>query len=285
MSERDKIVNSNSANFTLDRVVDDIYDESGIMCSFYEVIGRLIDEFDEYSKDVTKQGILSKATWGLTLWSDEYGIPISPGMDYQTIRNLINERRQYVMPPNETQLAKYLEGQLGRECEITQWVGPYKFLVEFYGNGPLSYRRAYRLTKAARQAHLCFDIVPASKSGYVIESDKTIFKFKNTVAQQNGLRAGLYPSPVSFGRYLEEKIEVVPAGSSHQYENVFTLATKAKIKEADLSFKTDSLNKEYDSRFTLNGKGVIKDSEFNINSDTYSRGYKTRPTGVKGKDE
>lgn len=246
---KERIVKSESAKKILNRCIDPIYENSEIMCSIMEVIGRFNDKLVDYMKEIHQQANIDTATWGLKSWSDEYAVPISSGMTYAEVRRLIYEKKRRILPPNEYNLAKYLTKQTGRECFIIQWVAPYKFYACFLSGAneePFSYKKAYKLIKDARQAHLCFDIVPVFKSDYVISDTKIIYKFRNPMASSDGLRAGLFPRFLNLGRAYRTSIVMEVLDEHHKYNNVFT-GTKPNVAN-EVKYKFDNYLTENDDR-------------------------------------
>lgn len=225
MTAKERIVKSQTGKMVMERHIDDIYEDSNIMCSYVETCGQAEDELIENLKDVFAQAIINTSTWGLKYWSEEYGVKIPPGSNYVDVRRIINEKRRYVAPPNEYNLEKYVENQTGIPCSIIQWTGPYKFSVEFYTQDsdiPFSYSKAYKAVKDARQAHLCFDIIPTARHQWSIESEKVLIKFMNPMTGMPGLRAGMWPHPLNIGRLIQRSIVVEPAGKNYRTANVFT---------------------------------------------------------------
>lgn len=285
---KERIIKSESAKKIIERCIDPIYEDSEIMCALMEVVGRWADELLVYMREIHSQANIETATWGLIPWSEEFAVPISRGMTYDEVRKLIYEKKRYILPPNEYNLAKYLTKQLGRECIIEQWVAPYKFYAYFMrgeNEEPLSYKKAYKLIKDARQAHLCFDIVPAFKSSYVISDTKIIYKFRNPMTSDNGLRAGLFPRYLNMGRVFKTSVEIKALDKSYNYNNVFTGTRPNPANEVNLKY-SNYLTEDKDSQIpylimrTGIRPGVVRSNEFIQSQETENFDFRILPAGL-----
>lgn len=261
---RERIVKHEITNYILDRMVDPIYQDSEIGCAMFELIGSLIEMLTEMDEDITNQGHISKATWGLPMWAEEYAVRYSPGMTYEDLRRLILKKKRHAAPPNETNLAKYVSFQCGRDVEIVQNVGPYKFQVNFLkgDNRPFSWMKAYRAVKEARQAHLCFEIVPTYKHGYVISNKKYIIKWKPRLTGERGYRAGTYPYHLNFYDFIKDGYIVEAAGVSHRFKNVRAGLKPYPKEEAFIDLKgltsfAESLTSDYRAKATNVTEGIL----------------------------
>ena len=277
MSAIDDIVTSVNARHILNRYIDPTYKESRIACSYFEVLGRSYDFLEDFIKGLPKEAVINLATWGLGNWSDEYNINISQGMSYDEVRKLVREKRFHVVPPNEYNLAKYLSVQLDRECEIVQWVAPYKFHVYFFRDNhtePFSYKRAYRIIKERRPAHLCFDLIPSQRHTYVINSQKLIFKFINPITDDVGLYAGTYPNTLYKGGYFSDCIIIEAAGKPYPFNNVFA-GTKPYPRESYKIWNSEYVAENDREQFGIvnkmasnGGSGVSPSKEANVLSES-----------------
>lgn len=223
MSAMDDIVTSVNARHILNRYIDPTYRESRIACSYFEVLGKCYDYLEEFINELPKESVINLSTWGLENWSDEYNLNILQGMSYDEVRKLVREKRFHVVPLNEYNFSQYLTKQLDRECEIEQWVAPYKFYVIFFKDDHdenFSYQRAYRIIKERRPAHLCFDLIPGQRHTYVINSTKLIFKFVNPLTDEPALYAGTFPSYLYKGGVFRDYIRIEAGGKGYPFNNV-----------------------------------------------------------------
>lgn len=202
MSARDEIVSSPTANRILDRHIDECYNDSYIACAYFEMLGRVVDQFDEWIDDLPKQSTIYTSTWGLKYWADEYNVNITPGMTYEEVRQIILNRKRKASPANEFNIENYVKAVTGTDCKITQNTGPYKFTVSFTRKkgqtSPFNFELGCKAVKDTRPAFLCFDTNIAFEDGLIIHPERSYLRFDLPLT--NTLWAGTYPWQQWYGK-------------------------------------------------------------------------------------
>lgn len=83
--------------------------------------------------DVLKQCFIDTATWGLTLWEEEYGIKTNLNSSYEERREVIKAKKRGQGTCTKALIKNVTEAFSGGECRVIENTAPYTFTIQFVG--------------------------------------------------------------------------------------------------------------------------------------------------------
>lgn len=133
-----------------------IYNNSVIMKSLYEAIGKEYDNIDDQIEDVKLQLFPQTATWGLKYWEERTGLPINIDEPIQSRRNKVIAKLQSRHIMNPKRMAMVLQKYTGADIKVIENTAPYTFEIDLIGRTtfPKSLEELYKTVKKIKPSHL-----------------------------------------------------------------------------------------------------------------------------------
>jgi len=185
------------------------YRESRVMNAIINAQGGEIDKYTDALNEILKQFFISTATWGISFWEEQYGLPVNESQDVQTRRQLVLAKKR----SGRTSLLKMLQAV---EPAITLIWGRLRvpFVIyseeDIYNFGPLIV-----LLERHRPAHLgyIFHLLPdIEASGYTVYANHRARDKVNLELKAGTVMTGRWPRWNSHGQ-MKENIAGVKAVS------------------------------------------------------------------------
>lgn len=86
-----------------------------------------------YLDDLKNQLFIDTATWGLTSWEEEYGIPTNLNYNYEERREIIKAKKRGQGTCTKALIKSVAETFSGGECNVLENTAPYTFTIQFIG--------------------------------------------------------------------------------------------------------------------------------------------------------
>lgn len=98
-----------------------------------DVVGYELALSNWYIRDVLKQCFINTATWGLSLWEEEYGISIDLNKSYEERREILKAKKRGHGTVTKKLIKETAEAFSGGEVEIIDHPESFYFTVRFIG--------------------------------------------------------------------------------------------------------------------------------------------------------
>lgn len=176
------------------------YRESRVMNAIISAQGGEIDKYNEALNEILKQFFISTATWGISIWEEQYGLPTNESMDIQTRRQLVLAKKR----SGRNSLLKML--QAVEPTIALVWGGlrlPFTIYSaeDIYNFGPLVV-----LLERHRPVHLgyIFQLLPdIQASGYTVHANHKTRSKVNLELKAGTVMTGRWPRWNSHGQTKE----------------------------------------------------------------------------------
>lgn len=109
-----------------------IYNEKTLN-EVYKGQEKALMQIHNFIDDLNKQLFVNKATWGLDLWEEEFGIETNKSLPYEQRREQVKARKRGRGTCNTSMLKNVSEAFSGGECDILENTAPYNFTIKFVG--------------------------------------------------------------------------------------------------------------------------------------------------------
>ena len=118
-------------------------------------LGILYWEID----DILKQHFIDTATWGLTYWEKEYGIPTNLNHSYEERREVVKAKKRGKGTCTKSLIKNVAEAFSGGECKVIENTAPYTFTIQFVSvkGIPKNLDGLRNAIDDIKPAHLIFD--------------------------------------------------------------------------------------------------------------------------------
>ena len=83
--------------------------------------------------DLLKQCFIDTATWGLSLWEEEFGIPTNLNFSYEERREVLKVKKRGQETCTKALIKSIAEAFSGGECNVIENTAPYTFTIQFIG--------------------------------------------------------------------------------------------------------------------------------------------------------
>lgn len=83
--------------------------------------------------DLLKQCFIDTATWGLSLWEEEFGIPTNLNHSYEERREVLKVKKRGQGVCTKALIKSIAEVFSGGECNVIENTSPYTFTIQFVG--------------------------------------------------------------------------------------------------------------------------------------------------------
>ena len=109
--------------------------------------------------DLHQQSNISTATWGLSLWEQEFGLSTDPSMSDQWRREILKAQIRGHGTVTKTQLIAIASAFSGGEVEVIEYPSEYRFVVRFIGflGIPPNMAGFISMLDKMKPAHLSYD--------------------------------------------------------------------------------------------------------------------------------
>ncbi|BDR84864.1 YmfQ family protein [Clostridium tetani] len=98
-----------------------------------DVVGYELALLNWKREDLIKQCFIDTATWGLSLWEDEYGIEADLSKSYEERREILKAKKRGHGTVTKKLIKETAEAFSGGEVEIIEHPESYSFVVKFIG--------------------------------------------------------------------------------------------------------------------------------------------------------
>lgn len=137
------------------------YSKSKIFSVIQEILSEECHKDRMDYQDLLNQFFIKSATWGLDMWEEFAGLPVSPHLKDRIRRqNILNalQNRDTVTVKTIQSLA---EGYSGGACEVTEQNEEYKFTIKFVGvrGEPESLLSLKEALERMKPAHLTYELI------------------------------------------------------------------------------------------------------------------------------
>lgn len=111
------------------------------------------------TQDLLNQCFVDTATWGLTLWEEEYGIKTNLNSSYEERREVIKAKRRGQGTCTKALIKNVAEAFSGGECNVLENTSPYTFTIQFVGikGIPKNMKGLISAIDEIKPAHLIYD--------------------------------------------------------------------------------------------------------------------------------
>lgn len=124
-----------------------------------EVVGHELALLNWHIRDVFKQSFIDTATWGLTLWEEEYGIETDLSKSYEERREILKAKKRGQGTVTKKMIKETAEAFSGGEVDIIEHPESYFFVVQFIGirGIPRNLGAFKDMLDTIKPAHLAYD--------------------------------------------------------------------------------------------------------------------------------
>lgn len=124
-----------------------------------DIVGYELALLNWESNDVLKQCFIDTATWGLTLWEEEYGVKTDLSKSYEDRRKFIKAKKRGHGTVTKKLIEETAEAFSCGEVEIIEHPRIYSFTVQFIGvkGIPRNLAGFKDMLDAIKPAHLSYD--------------------------------------------------------------------------------------------------------------------------------
>lgn len=147
---------SESAKRMLSRV-SPIYDSSYVGKWLFEVMGIEMDEVRQLVNSLRDQCFLERCTWAMRYWEEKYGIEVDESKDLEVRREAVKAKTAGRRPMSPATLEDILEALTGREVNIEEDNGHYRFTVAIQeGDTVIDYDAVISKIDTVKPSHLAY---------------------------------------------------------------------------------------------------------------------------------
>lgn len=140
-----------------------VFGESYVALWLFEIIGRELDDMEDWAMDIFNQCHIQTATWSMPEWEKQYGITPESDWDLDTRRNAVLNKILFRSPMTKEKMEQLASSLTGVPVEIIENTGKNKFSVYVRSNTSVKkFEAAKTYIDRAKPAHLIYDINIAS---------------------------------------------------------------------------------------------------------------------------
>lgn len=160
----ERFPNSATAKRMLSYVTPGWYERSYVGKWLYEVMGRELDDADEYVEDLLNQLFPETATWGLKYHEIKYGLDIIGSLSTEERQKRIIEKRDKKISRSPWSMERFLENIVDCNVSVRDIMDgapvshPNIFQVRFYGEDGLDMTAALKGLNDIKQSHTVYEI-------------------------------------------------------------------------------------------------------------------------------
>lgn len=124
-----------------------------------DVVGYELALLNWELEDLSKQCFIDTATWGLSLWEEEYGIETDLNKNYEERREIIKAKKRGQGTATKKLIKETAEAFSGGEVEVIEHPESYSFTVQFIGikGIPKNLAGFKDMLETIKPAHLAYD--------------------------------------------------------------------------------------------------------------------------------
>lgn len=182
------------------------YDNDKVMLAVYETQGVEIDDLNLTLDEILDQFFIQRATWGLYLYEEQYGLPVDEGQDLETRRSRIMARKRKGRKNGLLRILQAVEPTLSLAWGRLILPFTLESEADSYDFGPLIV-----LLERHKPAHLGFSFCVAPslpESGYAVYANHYQRNRIRMELLAGTTRAGRWPWWSTSGLIQREKIGV-----------------------------------------------------------------------------
>ena len=168
------ILKSEEAQYIIDRI-SPIYGKARSFLYLLQAIGVALDEAEGCKNDFDSQSIVSKATWALKYYEEEYGVTTNTSLPDEQRRSNIYAAIRFKVPLNPTKVASIMSAIGKTETTIEENTGKNKFTV--HSKPTRLYQNMVDFLNNAKPAHTIYDFIISDD----IESEQTLYGAFNAI--------------------------------------------------------------------------------------------------------
>lgn len=137
------------------------YSKSKIFSVIQEILSEECHKDRMDYQDLLNQFFIKSATWGLDMWEEFAGLPISRHLKTRIRRQNILNALQNRETTTVKAIKSLAEGYSGGACEVTEQNSEYKFTIKFVGvrGEPDSLPALREAIERVKPAHLTYDFI------------------------------------------------------------------------------------------------------------------------------
>ncbi|GAA0735890.1 YmfQ family protein [Clostridium oceanicum] len=158
------------------------YRKSKVMANIETTNAKELGRLYYLKKDLLKQFFIDTATWGLTLWEEDYGIKTDLNKSYEDRREVIKAKKRGQGTVTKKMLKEVAEAFSGGECEIIEHPESYSFTVKFIGikGIPINLAAFIDMLNIIKPAHLAYDFEYTYSIWSFLKGSKLTWSMVNT---------------------------------------------------------------------------------------------------------